>query len=83
MSETSPELLAIVQAFPFPWSAYVRLPSVKSPQARASRGRSPARTGGTAAQAAHGAQLTRLRQPSCRSLARSARPAGCRNLSCE
>lgn len=32
---TSPDLQAIAQAFPLPWSAYVRLLSVKSPQARA------------------------------------------------
>lgn len=31
----SPDLSALAQAFPLPWSAYVRLLSVKNPQARA------------------------------------------------
>ena len=34
-SGQSPDLLALAQAFPLPWSAYVRLLSVKNPQARA------------------------------------------------
>ena len=34
-SGQSPDLSALAQAFPLPWSAYVRLLSVKNPQARA------------------------------------------------
>lgn len=34
-SGQSPDLAALAQAFPLPWSAYVRLLSVKNPQARA------------------------------------------------
>lgn len=34
VSEQSPDLSALAQAFPLPWSAYVRLLSVKNPQAR-------------------------------------------------
>jgi predicted nuclease of restriction endonuclease-like (RecB) superfamily len=34
-SAKSPDLSALAQAFPLPWSAYVRLLSVKNPQARA------------------------------------------------
>lgn len=34
-SGQSPDLSALAQAFPLPWSGYVRLLSVKSPQARA------------------------------------------------
>ena len=35
VSGQSPDLSALAQAFPLPWSAYVRLLSVKNPQARA------------------------------------------------
>ena len=35
VSGTSPDLPALARNFPLPWSAYVRLLSVKSPQARA------------------------------------------------
>jgi hypothetical protein len=35
LSGQSPDLSALAQAFPLPWSAYVRLLSVKNPQARA------------------------------------------------
>ncbi len=35
MSGQSPDLSALAQAFPLPWSAYVRLLSVKNPRARA------------------------------------------------
>lgn len=35
VSGTSPDLPALAQAFPLPWSAYVRLLSVRNPQARA------------------------------------------------
>ncbi len=35
VSGQSPDLSALAQAFPLPWSAYVRLLSVKGPQARA------------------------------------------------
>lgn len=34
LSAQSPDLSALAQAFPLPWSAYVRLLSVKNPQAR-------------------------------------------------
>lgn len=35
LSRKSPDLTTLAQAFPLPWSAYVRLLSVKNPQARA------------------------------------------------
>ncbi|MBP9713673.1 MAG: DUF1016 family protein [Sterolibacterium sp.] len=35
LSRKSPDLPTLAQAFPLPWSAYVRLLSVKNPQARA------------------------------------------------
>ncbi len=46
----SPDLPALAQAFPLPWSAYVRLLSVKNPQARAFYETEALRGGWTGAQ---------------------------------
>ena len=52
-SGQSPDLLALAQAFPLPWSAYVRLLSVKNPQARAFYETEALRGGWTIAQLNH------------------------------
>ena len=49
-SGQSPDLSALAQAFPLPWSAYVRLLSVKNPQARAFYETEALRGGWTVAQ---------------------------------